>query len=384
MALRLHHIPVFVRDQERSLAFYRDVLGFTVTVDYSQGPDRFILVQPPGGNVSLSLLRSDDHAQIGTSNGIVFVTVDVQAQFEIWSNLGVRFQHAPMLQQWGGAIAPFYDPDGNRYILAAWDDFTRTAEAERLRLEEQRQAEQRTATEKQLAHDIQLRLFPQAVPEIHSLELAGRCIQARDVGGDYYDFLDLGADLFGLVVGDVSGKGMGAALLMANLQANLRGQSAVLGKDLLRGLTTVNDLFLRSSPSNAFATLFFAAYSGTTRRVVYANCGHVAALVVRRTGVLERLASTCGMVGLFANWRCATAECAWEVGDVMVVVSDGVTEATNDDGLEFGEEGFIASITSRQHLAPADLIDGLLEDVQAFAIGPFQDDVTVVVARVRS
>jgi serine phosphatase RsbU (regulator of sigma subunit)/predicted enzyme related to lactoylglutathione lyase len=384
MALRLHHIPVFVRDQERSLTFYRDLLGFAVTVDYSEGAERFILVQPPGGNVSLALLRPKDETRIGTSNGIVFVTVDVQAQFESWSNLGVQFQHAPMLEQWGGAIAPFYDPDGNRYILAGWDDFTRAAEAERLRLEEQQQAEQRAATERQVASDVQSRLFPQALPAVRSLELAGRCLQARDVGGDYYDFLDLGGDLLGLVVGDVSGKGMGAALLMANLQANLRGQSAVLGTDLPRGLATVNDLFLRSSPGSAFATLFCATYCDTTRRVVYANCGHVAALVVRRTGVVERLASTCGMVGLFANWRCATAECALEAGDLLVVVSDGVTEAMNDDGLEFGEESLIASIVSRQHLAPGELIAGLLEDVQAFASGPFQDDVTVVALRVRS
>jgi len=384
MALRLHHIPIFVRDQERSLKFYRDQLGFAVTVDYSQDTHRFILVQPPGGNVALALLRSEDRARIGTSNGIVFVTVDVHAQFKIWSNLGVRFQHAALLQQWGGAIAPFYDPDGNRYILAAWNNFTRAAEEERLHLEEKLRAEQRAATERQLAREVQSRLFPQALPEIRSLELSGRCIQALDVGGDYYDFLDLGADLLGLVVGDVSGKGMGAALLMANLQANLRGQSAVLGDDLPRGLATLNDLFLRSSPMSAFATLFLATYCDSTRRVVYANCGHVAALVVRRTGVLERLAATCGLVGLFAHWRCATAECALEAGDVMVVVSDGVTEAMNDEGLEFGEEGLIASITSRQHLAPDELVEGLLEDVRAFGSGPFQDDVTVVAARVRS
>ncbi len=177
---------------------------------------------------------------------------------------------------------------------------------------------------------------------------------------------------------------MGAALLMANLQANLRGQSAVLGKDLPCGLAAVNDLFLRNSPGSAFTTLFCATYCDATRRVVYANCGHGDGLVVRRTGVVERLASTCGMVGLFANWRCATAECALEVGDVMVVVCDGVTEATNSDGPEFGEESLIASITARQDLAPAELIDGLLEDIQAFASGPFQDDVTVVAARVRS
>ena len=384
MALRLHHIPIFVRDQEQSLEFYRNRLGFPVTVDFSQGRQRFLLVQPPGGNVSLALLVPEDPAQVGTSRGIVFVTADLQGQFDLWHRQGVPFLHPPRSQGWGGAIAPFSDPDGNQYVLAAWDDFTRAAEAELLRIETERQSEQRAAAEMDLARDVQSRLFPQVLPEAPSLEYAGRCIQARQVGGDYYDFLDLGPDLLGLVVGDVSGKGMGAALLMANLQANLRGQSAVLGNELSRGLTTVNDLFLRSSPGSAFTTVFCASYCGKTRRVLYANCGHVAGLVVRRSGIVECLSSTCGMVGLFADWRCVTAECALDVGDVLVIVSDGVTEATNDDGMEFGEEGLAASITSKRHLAPNELIDSLLEDVRAFASGPFEDDVTVVAARVRA
>jgi len=384
MALRLHHIPIFVRDQEQSLQFYRDRLGFPVTVDFSQGRLRFLLVQPPGGKVSLGLLVPEDQGQVGTSRGIVFVTADLQAQFDLWKSQGVQFLHPPQSQGWGGAIAPFSDPDGNQFVLAAWDDFTRAAEAELLRLEAERLAEQRAAAEMELARDVQARLFPQVLPEAPSLEYAGRCIQARQVGGDYYDFLDLGRDLLGLVVGDVSGKGMGAALLMANLQAYLRGQSAVLGKELSRGLTTVNDLFLRNSPGNAFTTVFCASYCGKTRRVLYANCGHVAGLVARRSGIVERLSSTCGMVGLFADWRCVTEECALDAGDVLVIVSDGVTEATNSDGMEFGEEGLAASIISKRHLAPNELIDSLLEDVRAFTSGRFEDDVTVVAARVRA
>lgn len=383
MALRLHHIPVFVRDQEQSLKFYQDQLGFPVTVDFRQGRERFLLVQPPGGNVSLALIVPEDQGRIGTSRGLAFVTADLQAQFDLWQSRGVRFLHSPRPQGWGGAIAPFSDPDGNEYILAAWDDFTRAAEAELLRLEAQRQSEQRAAAEMELARDVQSRLFPQVLPEAPSLEYAGRCIQARQVGGDYYDFLDLGPGRLGLIVGDVSGKGIAAALLMANLQANLRGQTAALGRNLTCGLGNVNGLFFKNSPGSAFSTLFFAVYAEATRKLEYANCGHVAALVVRRTGAIERLLSTCSMVGLFADWRCVTGECGLEPGDLMLIVSDGVTEATNPEGLEFGEEGLVASITSRQHLAPEELIDGLFKDLQAFASSPFHDDVTVVAARAR-
>src|SRR5260221_7969162 len=144
------------------------------------------------------------------------------------------------------------------------------------------EAERRATRELEIARQVQARLFPQLAPPLTTLEYAGICVQARKVGGDYYDFLDLGDDRFGFVVGDVSGKGMAAALLMANLQANLRSQCAIAARDLPRVMRAVNRLFFDNTPESAYATLFFGEYDDRTRRLSYLNCGHLAGLVLRR------------------------------------------------------------------------------------------------------
>src|SRR6202023_1618545 len=147
------------------------------------------------------------------------------------------------------------------------------------------ESERRTAQELEIAKQVQSRLFPQIHPEAKTLEYAGLCLQARQVGGDYFDFLDLGQTarghtMLGLVVGDVSGKGIAAALLMANLQANLRSQSALALDHPQRLLCSVNQLFCDNTPDGSFATLFFAEYDDTASRLRYANCGHLPALLL--------------------------------------------------------------------------------------------------------
>src|SRR5206468_370643 len=143
-----------------------------------------------------------------------------------------------------------------------------------------------------IAKQVQARLFPQTLPPLKTLEYAGICRQARQVGGDYYDFLDLGSERLGFVIGDISGKGIAAALLMANLQANLRSQSAIAVDQPQRLLRSVNQLFCENTTNGAFATLFFAEYDDATRRLRYANCGHLAALLLRCNDSIERLEST--------------------------------------------------------------------------------------------
>src|SRR5439155_20262307 len=136
------------------------------------------------------------------------------------------------------------------------------------------------------------RLFPQTVPPLRTLEYAGICIQARQVGGDYYDFLQLGRERVGLVIGDIAGKGIAAALLMANLQANLRSQCAIALDHPQVFLRSVNQLFFENSTDSAYATLFFAEYDDQTRCLRYANCGHLCALILRPGDSFERLRST--------------------------------------------------------------------------------------------
>src|SRR5262249_53207037 len=121
---------------------------------------------------------------------------------------------------WGGMFTRFEDIDGNSFALVGYDEVNRTIEAERRSAAQKLESERRAAQELEIAKQVQARLFPQRLPAMQTLDCAGACLQARQVGGDYYDFLDLGRGRFGLVIGDMSGKGIAAALLMANMQAN--------------------------------------------------------------------------------------------------------------------------------------------------------------------
>ncbi len=137
------------------------------------------------------------------------------------------FRFPPQVPAWGGIHTRFEDPDGNSFGLAGFDELTREVAVKRGNSLRNMKPNAATSQEIEIARQVQARLFPQVHPEVKTLEYAGVCLQARQVGGDYFDFLDLGKQRLGLVIGDVSGKGIAAALLMANLQGNLRSQSAL-------------------------------------------------------------------------------------------------------------------------------------------------------------
>src|SRR6185437_2088525 len=255
--LRLLWINVFVRDLERSLQFYRDQLGFRVALDYSyDSVGRVLAVAPPDGRAVLALVtpkrNSAEAKLIGRCRHGVFVTEDVVAKFEEWRMRGVHFHHPPQTTLWGGIFTSFDDLDGNSFALVSRDNFVREIEAERRASAEQQEAERMRAQELEIAKQVQARLFPQTLPPLKTLDYAGICAQAREVGGDYYDFLHLGADRLGMVIGDTSGKGIGAALLMANLQANLRSQSATALHQPQRFLQSVNRLFFENTTDSAY------------------------------------------------------------------------------------------------------------------------------------
>ena len=249
---------------------------------------------------------------------------------------------------------------------------------------ESMEAERRAAQEIEIARQVQARLFPQKHPPLKTLEYAGGCTQARQVGGDYYDFLDLGPGRLGLVLADIAGKGISGALLMANLQANLRSQYAVALEDLPRLLQSVNRLFYENTADNSYATLFFADYDDRTRRLRYANCGHLPPLLLHAGGSVTRLEATSTVLGLFEAWSCSVVETFLAPGDCLVLYTDGVTEAARADGEEFGEERLIKAV--RAHLSlpalpVADLLAAIVGAVQEFS-GPEQaDDITLVVAK---
>jgi serine phosphatase RsbU (regulator of sigma subunit) len=402
--LSIQAVNVFVRDQERSLRFFLDQLGFELAYDaHIQSGIRWVAVSPPDGTAVVSLIAprpgSVEYKLIGRSTQVVFVTDDVPAKFREWSRRGVRFLHAPRLRRikyqppvpaaqsplatpvWGGVFTRFKDIDGNSFALVSFDEVSRAVEAQRRAAAEKLEQERRAARELEIAKQVQARLFPQTLPPLVTLEYAGTCIQALQVGGDYYDFLDLGRERLGLVVGDISGKGIAAALLMANLQASLRSQCAIALDQPRRFLQSVNRLFYENSTDNAYATLFFAEYDDAARRLRYANCGHLCALLLRRDGALDRLDSTGTVLGLFPEWDCSIEERRLCPGDTLALYTDGITESFDDAGEEFGERRLTDALRRHRELAPPDLLAAIVGDVRRFCPGEQHDDITLIVAR---
>jgi len=395
--LRLGAIAVFVRDQDRSRRFYLEQLGFLPAADASlQSAERSLAVTPPDGTAVLSLVapkpESEEYKLIGRSTQIVFLTEDIFAKFEEWSKRGVHFHHPPHVQ-FGGAISTsFEDVDGNSFTLLSYDGIAREVQEQRRVHGERFESEHRLRQELELARQVQGRLFPQTQPALSTLEYGAICIQARHIGGDYYDFLDLGRDQLGLVIGDVSGKGVAAALLMANLQAHFRNHRAtyssrpyvpIVMEQPERFLVSINRLFLENTADNAFATLFFGEYNDKSRRLRYANCGHLPALLLRRDDHLERLEPTCTVLGLFKSWDCCAGEQSLSPGDTVVFYTDGVTESFNEAGEQFGESRLIETLRQHRDLPAQNLIGSLVQSVCGFSPHEQHDDITILVAKCR-
>ncbi len=411
--LRIHAINIFVRDQDQSLRFYLDQLGFSLAGDIRLGTgERWVAVAPPDGSAVLSLVApkpdSREYEFIGRPTQVVFVTENVVAKYGEWRKRGVRFQYAPRLKRikyerqasppdstdhsippgpktpiWGGVMTHFKDNDGNSFALVSYDEESRAVEGQRRAAAAKLEWERRAAQELEIAKQVQTKLFPQTLPSLTTLDYSGTCIQARQVGGDYYDFLDLGQERLGLVVGDISGKGIAAALLMANLQANLRSQCAIVSDQPRRFLQLVNRLFYENSIESAYATLFFAEYDDRVRRLRYVNCGHLSALLLRHDGTLERLDSTCTVLGLFKEWDCSIGERLLSSGDTLALYTDGITESFNHAGEEFEEYRLVESLRRHREQCSPLLVASIVDDVNKFSPHEQSDDITLIVAKCR-
>ena len=204
------------------------------------------------------------------------------------------------------------------------------------------------------------------------------------MGGDYFDFLDLGSRRLGLIIGDVSGKGIAAALLMANLQASLRSQLALAFHQPEALLRSVNRVFYDNSGDSAYASLLFAEYDDATRRLRYANCGHLSGLLLRRNGEVERLKSTSMLLGLFKEWHCSIREQELSPGDVLALYTDGITEACNERGEEFGEQCLIESLRQHRELSCQALLAAIVDGVRRFSSQEQHDDITAIVAKFKT
>jgi serine phosphatase RsbU (regulator of sigma subunit) len=388
--LCIQDIVVFVRDLDRSLRFYVDQLGFELIADKHVTTDGvgWIEVAPPDGSANLAVVApkpdSPEYNLIGGYRWILFMTEDVQAKYKEWSERGVHFVSPPDNAPWGGTYTRFEDPDGNAFGLEGFDEVRRSLELRRQEHAEKLEAERRAAHELEIAKQVQARLFPQIQPQLKTLEYAGICLQARQVGGDYFDFLSLGPQRLGLILGDVSGKGIAAALLMANLQACLRSQSALAFEQPEALLRSVNRLFYDNTGDAAYASLFFAEYDDATRRLRYVNCGHLSGLLLRRDGNVLQLDSTSTLLGLFNEWDCSMQEQELSPGDVLALYTDGITEASDEQGEEFGERCLIDALRQHRDLSCQGLLTAIVDEVQRFTSQEQHDDITAIVAKVRA
>ncbi len=257
-------------------------------------------------------------------------------------------------------------------------ELKRAVERERLA------AQERLERDVVIAQAVQARLFPQKVPKSAGLECHGVCRPARGVAGDYYDFLEIGGGALGIALGDVAGKGISAALLMASLQGALRSHASLSDEGPAETARDINEQIHGLTDSNRFATFFWAIYDEASRALTYVNAGHNPPMLLRATGALERLAAGGPPLGVFAGSRYEQRTVTLAKGDVLLVFSDGITEAPNGAEEEFGEARLERLLRDRRELPAAALCAEVVETVQGFQAGaPQEDDMTVVVARAR-
>jgi sigma-B regulation protein RsbU (phosphoserine phosphatase) len=308
------------------------------------------------------LVGRDPSARLGASRRLVGLLV-----------LGPRMSEEP------------YSSEDKRLLAAVAVQAATALESIRLaeQMAERLEAEHQQKREIEIAHEVQARLLPRKQPPLRTLDYVGRCLQARGVGGDYYDFLELDSNRTALVLTDIAGKGISAALLMANLQANLRSQYALAIDDLPRLLRSVNRLFVESTEAHHYATVFFGIYDDSTRRLRFENCGHNPPLLVGLDGRVERLKGTATVLGMFEAWECSVVETELRPGDLLVIYSDGVTEAFSDAGELYGEARLLEVIRANRERLVGELLDAIVADVIRFSGAVQEDDLTLIVARCR-
>jgi sigma-B regulation protein RsbU (phosphoserine phosphatase) len=227
------------------------------------------------------------------------------------------------------------------------------------------------------AREIQQALLPKEIPQLPGFEVAGAWLPARVVSGDYYDVFRLGDHKLCICIGDVVGKGISAALLMANAQAAVRSLSNqfhtpanVCGR--------VNRLLCENIATGKFVTFFYAILDSETHTLNYCNAGHPYPVFVSH-GQARMLDEGGAVLGVFPEWAYEDVAIPFESQDRLVLFTDGITEAEGADATEFGEEGVAAFARSNSRKSAGELTKGLLEKVNTFCGGHFQDDATLVV-----
>lgn len=252
---------------------------------------------------------------------------------------------------------------------------------ENARLYEEEQALFRFQEEARLAREIQINLLPKSNPEITGYDIAGISIPALSVGGDYYDFIPLEGDTVGIALGDISGKGMAAALLMSNLHAAMRGQSLTYGQPS-ECIRRTNDLLFRCTDAFKYATLFYGLLNPVRNEFVYTNAGHNPPFFFTDSSKPSQLKTGGPVVGFMEGVGFHDDSILFEPGNMCVIYSDGITEAMDRDENEFGEDKLEALIKENRNCSSSELIEKITGAVNEHSKGVHQsDDMTIVVIR---
>jgi sigma-B regulation protein RsbU (phosphoserine phosphatase) len=233
------------------------------------------------------------------------------------------------------------------------------------------------------ACDVQERFMQHTGPAVDSLSYSARCRQVRALGGDFFDFMPLPHDRLALAVGDASGKGLAAALMISNVQSSVRTAASFAGSDGPAVLTAVNRQVHASSLEDRFATLFYGVFDGTKRRLQYVNAGHNPPMVIRGDGSIISLEAGGAPVGMFADSAYEQGTVQLNPGDLILAYTDGVVEAASPADSEWGVEGLRRAATEGNVQCPDEIVDRILTSMDEFSRGRQTDDATVVVVRVR-
>jgi len=250
------------------------------------------------------------------------------------------------------------------------------------RFAEMERREQRRTVDLKQAAEIQRGILPRGQPKVRGVDLAGHNAPCRTVGGDYYDFIQYPDGRVAVVVADVAGKGMSAALLMSNLQARVQ----ILAEEpvnLAELMSRLDHSVAAHSPPNRFITMFFGVIDPRAGTLVYCNAGHNLPIVVRASGAMETLPGKGMVLGILPEIGYEEQATDLRRGDLLAVFSDGVTEATSPAGEEFGETRLAETLLAHRDKDASAIIDAVLDQIHEWGDGaPPADDVTLVVARI--
>jgi len=247
---------------------------------------------------------------------------------------------------------------------------------------EHRVDEARMSRELEMAAKVQQALFPRVLPDVPGLDYAGVCRPAQGVSGDYYDFLALGGGKLGLLLADVSGKGMSAALLGASLHAAVRANAVAAGAGCGEVITRASHLLYETSEANRFATVFYGVYDPATRLLTYANAGHNSPMLLR-DGACSRLKSLTPPAGMLADLPALQDRIELASGDWLLIFSDGIPEAADGSGEDFGENGLLEAFGRHANGTAGEVCEGVVNAVRNhFREQRQPDDITLIAMKV--